>query len=84
MRRIYRVKYRAQYLTKGHKRPHWNDGLDPLDVLANGDAREAIRKAERHVLRHNIVWVNDDSRKIVEIPKVFKLDSVEILAEADI
>ena len=84
MRRIYSVNFRVQYLTKGKKNPWWEERPEPISVLANGDAREAVKKVERHVLRKPVIWTDEEGKKAVDVPVAFRLNSVEIEAEADI
>lgn len=48
MKRLYTVVFEVRWHAP-HKRPYWSPDEETVRVLGNGDARPAIRRAERIV-----------------------------------
>ena len=82
---VYKVTYEIQYQTTGKKKRWWDKVEEPLWVLANGDARKAIKKAERHTLNQkSFKWEDDNGKEITEKVVGFRLLKVEQVGSVDV
>lgn len=87
---VYIVEYEVQNrdkkkISKRWSRPTWNNTDENLCVLANGDARSAIRKAEKYVLATPPFEYDDDEGE-PHIEKVvgFRATSAKQIASVDV
>ena len=75
-KRIYKVEFEEKW---SYDRTAWIQ--DSINVLANGDAAAAIKKAKKSVLRKTFF---DEEHKRLEKVTGFRLLSVDTIATADI
>ena len=55
MKHLYEVVFEVLWTGKG-RRPYWGGDDEVVSLVTNGDARVAIRKAERLVRRRTLYW----------------------------
>ena len=65
-------------------RPTWDEDSTILNVLANGDAMKAVKKAQRSVMGESFTWDDDKDRVIVNTVIRTRLVSVEKINTVDV
>lgn len=84
MKNVYEVKYEALVQDLPKKKKYWAKDNETIHVLANGSAKAAIKKAERHLLKQKLNWTDDDNQKRVEITHEVVVTSCERVLSIDV
>jgi hypothetical protein len=84
MRNVYEIRYEALIQDLPKKAKTWVTNNESLHVLANGSAKAAIEKAERHLLKKKDRWTDDDGKKRLEICLKVRVTSCERLVSIDV
>lgn len=83
MTNVYQIEVLRQSSVDG-KPPTWKTAKTHLTVLANGDIRVAMKKAERHILREKPYWWCEDGQKHVERVTGVKVVGATLDSEVDV
>jgi hypothetical protein len=84
MQNVYEVKYEALVQDLPKKKRYWAKGNEAIHVLANGSARAAIQKAERHLRKQKTRWTDEDGAKRIEITHQVVVTSCERVLSIDV
>lgn len=83
MKNVYEVKYEVLARNLDQKRGTWALNNEPIHVLANGTAKAAIVKAERHILKQRESYTDDDGRRRTQVHDKVRITSCERVLSID-
>lgn len=83
MQNVYEVRYEALVRNVGQRRGSWSFNNEPIHVLANGTAKAAISKAERHLLKQRTPYTDEQGRRRIEVTDKVRVTSCERVLSID-
>jgi hypothetical protein len=84
MQNVYEVKYESLVQDLPKKKRYWVKDNETIHVLANGSAKAAIKRAERHLLKRKTHWTDEGGEKRVEVTLEVVVTSCERVLSIDV
>lgn len=83
MQNVYEVRYEVLVRNVGRKRGSWSLKNEPIHIIANGTAKAAIAKAERHLLKKRTSFTDEHGYRFVEVTDKVRVTSCERILSID-